>query len=180
MSSILAYICPSVNYAAAVALEIHQPSDGSEPFLRFQFKNGTDDNAFKTYNMLLPGMASPGDAPLSTFLSVMEPVAVNTTLEWCNVCAQKTARGCDALLGAGNSSSSSTTAVSSHHNRISPVGAGFLGAGLTFAVYSMLLGVLVFIGLLSFGRRRHRSGSERGLNSEVRESFRIPRSNFFS
>lgn len=161
-----------VNYAAAVALEIRSSSDSSEPVVRFQFKNGTDDAAFKPYEMQLPGMSTPGDVPLSTFLSVMEPVAVNTTLQWCNVCAQTSARGCAALLGAANSSTS-TAAVATHHDRISPVGAGFLGAGLTFAVYSMLLGVLALMGLLAFGRRKHHSGSERGLNSENNSISRV-------
>lgn len=149
-----------VNYAAAVALEIRQ-ADGGAPFVRFNFKNGTDDAGFKTYNMLLPGMAQAGDVPLSTFVSTFEPVAINTTLEWCNACGQTTARGCAALLNA----TAHTAAAPAHHDRISPVGAGFLGAGLTFAVYTMLLAALVFMGLLTFGRRRHRTGSERGLNS---------------
>ncbi|GJE91913.1 hypothetical protein PsYK624_080650 [Phanerochaete sordida] len=149
-----------VNYAAAVAFEIRQTGNDA-PFVRFNFKNGTDDDGFKVYNMQLPGMAQPGDVPLSTFLSTLEPVAINTTLQWCNACGQATDRGCAALLNA-----SSTTAVApAHHDRISPVGAGFLGAGLTFAVYSMLLAALAFLGLLAFGKRVHRSGSERGLNS---------------
>lgn len=155
-----------VNYAAALAFEIRQAS-GGEPFVRFQFKNGTDDAAFKTYSMQLPGMAQPGDVPLSTFLSTFEPVAVNTTLQWCNVCAQTVERGCAALLGAAASATPSSSAAPAHHDRISPVGAGFLGAGLTFAVYSVLLAALFFLGLLAFGKRRHqRSSSERGLHSE--------------
>ena len=41
----------------------------------------------------------------------------------------------------------------SHHDKISPVGAGFLGAGLTAAVMLMSLGVLFFLGFLSVGKR---------------------------
>jgi prostatic aicd phosphatase len=159
-----------VNYAAAVALEIRQPSGSSEPVLRFQFKNGTDDAGFRTYDMQLPGMAAPGDVPLSTFLSVMEPAAVNTTLQWCQVCGQTSDRGCGALLaGANSSGSSSAPSVAAHHDKISPVGAGFLGAGLTAAVIGMLLAALVFTGFVSFGRRaRKTSSSQRGLQSPVR------------
>ena len=39
------------------------------------------------------------------------------------------------------------------HQPISPVGAGFLGAGLTIFVFIVMLGVLAFLGLLTFGRR---------------------------
>ncbi|EKM49712.1 uncharacterized protein PHACADRAFT_265304 [Phanerochaete carnosa HHB-10118-sp] len=153
-----------VNYAAALALEVRQPSGGGEPFIRFQFKNGTDDDVFKTYNMQLPSMSSPGDVPLSTFLSTFEPVAINTTLEWCLTCNQTTLRGCGALLNA--SSAAASAPAPTHHDRISPVGAGFLGAGLTFAVYSMLLAALVLLGLLNFGKRGSRTASRHGLNSE--------------
>lgn len=44
-----------VNYAAAVALEIRQETGGA-PFVRFNFKNGTDDAGFTAHNMQLPGM----------------------------------------------------------------------------------------------------------------------------
>ena len=107
-------------------------------------------------------MDTPGDAPLTTFLSTFEPVAVNTTLQWCNVCGQTTDRGCAALLDG----SSSVSVAPAHHDRISPVGAGFLGAGLTFAVYTMLLVALFFLGALTFGRRKQRTASQRGLHSE--------------
>ena len=62
---------------------------------------------------------------------------------------------------------SPASVAAAHHDKISPVGAGFLGAGLTLAVMAMLLAALLFLGLLSFGRKSSRSGSQRGLNSEV-------------
>ena len=135
--------------------------------MRFQFKNGTDDAGFKTYPMQLPGMSSPGDAPLSTFLSVMEPTAVNTTLQWCNACNNTVDRGCAAIF-AGNGTGSSVSAAASHHDRISPVGAGFLGAGLTAAVFLMALAALFFSGFATVGRSRKTSGSQRALHSSVR------------
>lgn len=85
---------------------------------------------------------------MSTFINAFQPAAVNTTLDWCHVCGQTQARECGALLGAN--SSSGQLAVT--HDRISPVGAGFLGAGLTVAVFAMMLAVLLFLGFLSFGR----------------------------
>ena len=79
------------------------------------------------------------------------PAGVNTTLEWCNVCGQTQERGCAALF-AGNGTGS-VAALGGHHERISPVGAGFLGAGLTVAVFGLVAAVLVFLGLLTVGRK---------------------------
>lgn len=40
---------------------------------------------------------------------------------------------------------------------ISPVAAGFVGAGLGIAVMLAMLSVLVFLGVLTFGRRKSRA-----------------------
>ena len=156
-----------VNYAAAMVLELWQ-NGSDEPTIRFKFKNGTDDDILRTYNMSFSGFDGSGDAPLSAFVNAFQPAAVNSTLQWCQVCGQTTARGCGQLLAAANSSA---PAPAAHHDRISPVGAGFLGAGLTLAVMSMLLAALFLLGLLSFGRKAGRTSSHRGLtNSEVRHT----------
>lgn len=55
-----------VDYAAAVALELRQPSGGGEPVIRFNFKNGSDAT-FVTYNFL----NRTGDVPLSAFIDAM-------------------------------------------------------------------------------------------------------------
>lgn len=121
--------------------------------------------------MTFPGASGKGDVPLSVFLKAFEPAAVNTTLQWCNVCNQTVDRGCAALLSpqpfTGSGSSASNLAV--HHDKISPVGAGFLGAGLTLAVMLMALGAAAFLGFLTLGRKsRAKTSSQRGLSSEVR------------
>ncbi|KAI0768868.1 phosphoglycerate mutase-like protein [Irpex lacteus] len=148
-----------VNYASALAFEVRQPTDGSEPVIRLQFKNGTDDTTFHTLNFSIPGHTSGGDLPLSAFTSTFAPAAVNTTLQWCHVCNQTVDRGCAALLGASN--------AAVHHDKISPVGAGFLGAGLTAAVFLMVLAAALGLGFLTFGRKRGKTSSQRGLHSEV-------------
>ncbi|KAK0228724.1 histidine phosphatase superfamily [Armillaria fumosa] len=137
-----------VNYAAAVALEIRNSSSSGEPVLRFNFKNGTDDNGFTTYNIL----NSTGDVPLSTFVNYLSPAAVNTTADWCKVCGNTEDRGCGALALAASEAS----AAARVNQRISPVGAGFLGAGLTLAVCLAMLGVLIFLGFLTVGKGRSR------------------------
>ncbi|EIW59547.1 phosphoglycerate mutase-like protein [Trametes versicolor FP-101664 SS1] len=151
-----------VNYAAGVILEVRQPAGSSEPVLRFTFKNGTDDASFLPYPMSFPGWSGSADqdVPMSTFINAFQPAAVNTTLDWCHVCGQTQARECGALLGA----SSSNVQLAAHHDRISPVGAGFLGAGLTVAVFAMVLATLVFLGFLSFTR-----GKRQGARKPVKK-----------
>ncbi|KAI0761989.1 phosphoglycerate mutase-like protein [Trametes elegans] len=145
-----------VDYAASVVLEVRQPASSSEPVLRFTFKNGTTDASFSTYPMRFAdwdGSASAGsDVPISTFIDALHPAAVNTTLDWCNVCAQTQARGCAALLGAP---------AHRHHQRISPVGAGFLGAGLTAAVLGLTFAMMFFGGYMTLGKRRRAAPSTR-------------------
>ncbi|CAK5284334.1 unnamed protein product [Mycena citricolor] len=139
-----------VNYAAAVALEVRQPSDGSEAVLRFNFKNGTGQD-FVTYNFL----GSTTDVPISTLVQHVNATMINTTIQWCNACGNNANRGCGELaLAASQASAVAVAGFHSHHDRISPVGAGFLGAGLTLAVFAIMFGVLAFLGLLTFGRKR--------------------------
>ncbi|KIY65234.1 phosphoglycerate mutase-like protein [Cylindrobasidium torrendii FP15055 ss-10] len=138
-----------VNYAAAVTLEVRQPSTGNEPVLRFNFKNGTDDAAFTTYNLF----GKDGDIPVSEFVNTLQPAAINSTAEWCSACSNSADRGCGALSQAAASART--------HQIISPVGAGFLGAGLTLAVALIMFLVLLFLGVLTVGHgKRSRKSVE--------------------
>lgn len=53
----------AVDYAAVVALEVRSSSSG--PVLRFNFKNGTHEGDFTTFNMF----GASGDVPLSQFVN---------------------------------------------------------------------------------------------------------------
>ncbi|KAI0772911.1 phosphoglycerate mutase-like protein [Trametes elegans] len=79
-----------VDYASAVALELHAPAtSGDEPAVRMRFKNGTTDAAF--HDLALFGAPS---VPLSQFISTLAPIAVNSTQQWCAACNQRSLRGC--------------------------------------------------------------------------------------
>ena len=59
---------PAVDYAAAVALELHAGASASdEPEVRLRFKNGTTDGSF--HDLSLFGAAS---VPLSQFISKLQ------------------------------------------------------------------------------------------------------------
>ena len=156
----------AVNYAAGVALEIRQPStSGAEPVVRFTFKNGTDDAAFTAHPMQLPTGASGTDLPLSTFVAALNVSGTWTLAEWCNACGQETLRGCSAALAlAGETTGGGAGEVVWVRNGpVSPVAAGFIGAGVTIAVWGLGFAVLAFMGYLKFVRpQRKQRGSDTG------------------
>ena len=84
------------------------------------------------------------------------------------MCANTQDRGCGALALAA--------AQAKTHQKISPVGAGFLGAGLTVAVLAMALGVLAFLGVLIFGRRSRQAVQAN--SSEKKQQVSAPRRRF--
>jgi len=137
-----------VDFAAALALEVRQPKSGGEPVIRFNFKNGTDSE-FKQYNM----WGHDSDVPISQFINTLAPVAVNSTNQWCNVCGNTQDRGCAALQLA------KAQGYANAKPSISSVGAGFIGAGATIGVFSLVFAALFFLGFLAFSRRRGRKAS---------------------
>ncbi|KAE9407397.1 phosphoglycerate mutase-like protein [Gymnopus androsaceus JB14] len=150
-----------VNYASSIVIEVRQPSSGGEPVLRLQFKNGTEDDALHTFNWF----NTTGDIPMSTFTNFFAPVSVNTTADWCTVCSNTQDRGCGAIAAAA-----SQAAIADRvHQPIGPVGAGFLGAGLTLFVALCMLGMLYFLGALTLGRGRSRN-SQRSSSSRSSDS----------
>jgi len=79
-------------------------------------------------------------------------LGINTTSEWCTRCGNTEDRGCGAISLAAS--------FTNHHEPISPLGAGFLGAGLTAVVVLAMLAVLLFLGVLTVGKGQKR-GSDR-------------------
>jgi len=148
-----------VNYASAVTLEVRQPSAGGEPVVRFSFKNGTDAD-FVQYNLI----GSTGDVPISALADHVNSALINSTSQWCTVCNNTQDRGCGAIAQAA--AQAALTANVGHHQRISPVGAGFLGAGLTLVVVLGMFGVLAFLGLLTIGRGKRAGSTHSKTNSD--------------
>lgn len=154
-----------VNYAAALALEVRQPASGGGPVVRMLFQNGTEDDGFKQLNFL----NTTGDVLLTDLVNQLgvscslslneitshipvsvQPAGVNDTAHWCNVCANTQDRGCAAITQARVAGAASVHL----HQKISPVGAGFLGAGLTLAVVLAFFAFLFFKGMIGTSRGR--------------------------
>nr|VWP02387.1 Palmitoyltransferase PFA3 (EC (Protein fatty acyltransferase 3) [Ganoderma boninense] len=81
-----------VDYASAVAIELHSSRNASEPTVNVRFKNGTTDRTF--HDVQIFGQRS---LPLSQFISELAPIAVNSTQQWCTVCNQMSLRGCSVF-----------------------------------------------------------------------------------
>lgn len=95
---------------------------------------------------------------------------MNTTADWCSICANTKDRGCAALTLATEQGEAAS------RPKISSVGAGFLGAGLTLAVVALMAGTLAFLGLLTVGKFRKRQSRLAGV---VRDLY-ICRSSWFN
>ena len=153
-----------VNYAAAIAFEVRSPTDGGEPTIWLQFKNGSEEATFTEYEF----MGAKG-VPMSTFVQTLavsflsaihiskqslysgpfQPVGVNDTTAWCNVCSNTETRGCQYLAAAQAAGVNSVKLP-----KIGSIGAGFLGAGLALVLALAVFGVLAFIGVLTVRPKR--------------------------
>ncbi|TEB22716.1 phosphoglycerate mutase-like protein [Coprinellus micaceus] len=147
-----------VNYAAAIAFEVRSPTDGGEPTIRLQFKNGSEEATFTEYEFM-----GTRDVPMSAFVQTLAPVGVNDTTAWCHVCSNTETRGCQYLVAAQAAGVNSVKLP-----KIGSIGAGFLGAGLALLLALGVFGVLVFIGVLTVRPKRKPAakGSVHGSDTE--------------
>jgi len=118
------------------------------PFIRFNFKNDTTDSSYNTYGIM---GSSSGDVPVQTFIDNLAPLGVETLLEWCTLCGNNNSRGCQFLQEENVNMGSQGLRWGGN---MSPVGAGFLGAGLVVVVVGILAMVGVVLGVLRVGKRK--------------------------
>ena len=100
----------------------------------------------------------------TTTASFFESSAVDSTQQWCEVCSQSTARGCNVF--------STSNVIWDVADPVSPLAAGFIGAGAAIALWALGFGVLAFMGYLKFVRpsraRRARQQASAETGSSVR------------
>lgn len=95
------------------------------------------------------GSAS-GDVPVQTFINNLSPLGIENLPEWCTLCGNNYSRGCQ-FLQEGNVNAD--TKGLRWGGSVSPVGAGFLGAGLTVFVVGILMITGVVFGIVTVGRK---------------------------
>lgn len=172
-----------VNYAASFAFEIRQAMSGSGYEVRLNFKNGTDDADYRA----LPMFGSNNvDYPFDQFMDTLEvrtrsrncatvanvttrqPNLIANLSQWCVACGNTQDRGCDVVTAANISAnadlrSGSVTTTYGQHD-VSPLAAGFIGAGVTLAVVAAAFGLLALVGLVGFGKKRRGGASGNGVS----------------
>ena len=134
-----------MDFTGSIALEV-RTSPGTGPFIRFNFKNGTNDVSYNTYGLL--GSVS-GDVPIQTFIDNLSPLGIEDLPEWCALCGNTYSRGCQFLRAA-----EVDTKGLRWGGDVSPVGAGFLGAGLTVFVVGALMVIVIVSGIVRVGRKK--------------------------
>jgi len=95
--------------------------------------------------------SSSGDVPVQTFIDNLAPLGVETLPEWCTLCGNNNSRGCQFLQVENVNLGSQGLRWGGN---VSPVGAGFLGAGLVVVVVGILAMVGVMLGVLRVGKRK--------------------------
>ena len=136
-----------MNFSGSIAFEVRtSPTTG--PFIRFNFKNGTADPSYNSYGLM---GSSSGDIPVETFIKNLAPIGVETLPVWCKLCGNTNSRGCQFLQEENVNTGSQGLRWGGN---VSPVGAGFLGAGLTVVVVGILVTVGIVLGILKVGKRK--------------------------
>lgn len=90
----------------------------------------------------------------------LQPHLVQNLSQWCSTCSNTKDRGCD-LVAAANTSDvreGSVTTTYGNHD-VSPLAAGFIGAGVTLAVVAAAFGLLALLGLVTLGKKRRSGGA---------------------
>ncbi|GAB5590711.1 hypothetical protein Unana1_05611 [Umbelopsis nana] len=131
-------------FGSALVFEISSQSNAesiqfSDYAVRMLYKNGTDAGTpLVPYGLF--GMSS-GGMPLDLFMSNISARSVNNLTSWCTLCGNTFSRGCQNLPQTCQS------------DRVSPVGAGFIGAAV-----ALVLGGLVAAFFLLSRKRMFRNG----------------------
>lgn len=142
------------DYASTIAFELISysdnptfPKDGKDLYIRFLFRNGTDDaNPLREYPIF---GHSHTDAVMQwvDFRSAMAGISISSALQWCGIC-NATELFCP--VSAGINTNNSQEPQKTH--KLSPITAGVVGAtcALAFVGAAMAL-MMVFFGV-RFGR----------------------------
>lgn len=118
------------------------PDDG-QLWVRFLFRNGTDDSTFTSTDTELGGLRSyplfgrgpsETDTPYNTFVSLMQQVAIASPGDWCTMCAASS-----VFCAGWNQTETTSSGASGAKKRMSPVIAGVVGAVIAIPAAALLL-----------------------------------------
>jgi prostatic aicd phosphatase len=132
------------DFASTMTWELRRPINSSgndDLFVRYGFRNGSDPTTDLQYFPLFG--QSEIDIPWDQFVEEMNKQSISTYGDWCNACSS-TLSFCAAYTSSSSTPASSTSVASGlqmSSQPVSPVGAGFIGAGVTLAVCGAVAGL---------------------------------------
>lgn len=104
------------------------------------------------------------DVSLSVFKSNLQRAAINSTSDWCIVCANGADRGCGTCENPALASAAAAAIAEengSGNGKLTLVEAGVIGAAVTAATFIALFAALVFLGIISVGRKSTRGAGNK-------------------
>jgi hypothetical protein len=155
------------DYASTMSFALRQllNSSGLENFfVRFGFQNGSDAGADLVSFPMFGRRDIEPDMLWTQFALAMANQSITHQKDWCNTCISSNLTFCTAYT-SNSGSVGGDTIDDPGSPSVSPVAAGFIGAGVTLAV---VLGIEAIVALIWNRRRRgNRDVMEKSMGSEV-------------
>jgi len=149
------------DYASTMSFELRWPANSSGTdglFVRFGFRNGSLPSAeLKTFP-LFGRSAIEADIPWSAFVSAMSSRSISSQKDWCHACGGSNQTFCAAYTSMATNAINTDICPS-----VSPVAAGFIGAGVAIAA---IIGREVVAALLWWHLQAARRSASEKVGSE--------------
>ena len=136
--------------------------DTEDLWVRFLFRNGTDDTSPMIAYPLFGRGNSEVDMPWKDFAEGMGEFAIDDVADWCSACSAVNLF-CEAIeSNLSNKTSSGSIISASGNNKISPVVAGIIGAIVTLALLIIAALALIFFGFRIAHREKKNPAAKNG------------------
>ena len=147
------------DYASTMSFELRRPAKPTgddDLFVRFGFRNGSLPSAELNTFSLFRRRRIEADIPWNQFVHGMLKQSISSQEDWCQACVNSNLTFCAAYQPPEYGDSS-----------VSPVGAGFIGAGVTIAFIS---GLEALVAVWWFARKRRAIKTHPGEKGYVNET----------
>jgi prostatic aicd phosphatase len=139
------------DYGSIMSFELRRPvnsTDSNKLFVRYGFRNGSLASAeLNTFPLFLRTQIE-ADIPWNQFVAGMSEQSISNQADWCHACVNSNLTFCAAYTN------STSTSDSGSGWNVGPVGAGFIGAGISI---SIIAGIEALIAAWWFTRKRRNS-----------------------
>ncbi|GAA5883974.1 hypothetical protein JCM16303_001343 [Sporobolomyces ruberrimus] len=149
-----------VDYASVAVFELRPNGSGTSGFdVRFGFKNGSETQTDVTYYPLFG--SNSVDMDLHTFTGNIEPYTVANNSVWCDLCGNDGTVPACATWSLAKSYESLAEKYKASEPSLSNASAGGIGASVTIVLGLIVLALMRAFGLISFGKRKPSTTSDR-------------------